>query len=300
MYFKGLVKYWSRSITVSSKPTLSNTQHSHAQPDKQGLPLQGVRVLIARPYEQGLSLSSRLKQLGAEVIQFPTIDVIPTDINPTLKNCFLNLDQYHHVIVISTHAAHYGLQWVDQYWPQLPTGTHWYAVGKKTAHVLFESDIQAATAETGYDSESLLNLPELSDLAHQNVLILRGVGGRELLKEQLEQRGAKVDYADLYQRHCPDYTVSEINDALISFSPKILVALSGETLHNLMKISQNKGIATDNHSTITDKAVLVPSNRVADQARALGFNHVWVPKGLNEQALVDCIQSNYFVLNDMP
>ena len=260
---------------------------------------QGVRVLVARPYDQGSSLSLHLTQLGAKVIQFPTISIEPTPISQPLKNCFLNLDQYHHVIAISVHAVQYGLNWVDQYWPQLPLNIKWYAVGEKTAQALKNADIPAISSKIGFDSESLLNLPELTALEHQKVLILRGTGGRELLKDQLEQRGAIVDYADLYQRDCPNYAVSEINDALITFSPNILIALSGETLHNLVKISQNKDIAIDHQHAITNKAVLVPSHRVADQARSLGFSKIWIPQELNEQALVDCIKSNYCAFNDM-
>ena len=82
-------------------------------------------------------------------------------------------------------------------------------------------------------------------------------------------------------------------------APDILIALSGETLHNLVKISQNKDIALEHRNGITDKAVLVPSKRVADQARSLGFTKIWIPQGLHEQALVECIESNYVALNDM-
>lgn len=287
------MRYWSRSTKVSSKagPT-DHQKNAHTL-------WQGMRVLVARPLEQGASLSSHLRQLGASVVQFPAISVEPTPNSPQLKNCFLNLDQYSHVIAISAHAVQYGLDWIDQYWPQLPLNINWYAVGDKTARALREAEIPAVSSKTGFDSESLLNLSELTDLEHQKILIMRGTGGRELLKHQLEQRGAIVDYAELYQRNCPTYTVSEINDALITFSPNILVALSGETLHNLVKISQNKDIAIERQHSMTDKAVLVPSHRVAEIAKSLGFSKVWVPQALNEQALVDCIESNYIAINDM-
>ncbi|UZE96451.1 uroporphyrinogen-III synthase [Alkalimarinus alittae] len=278
---------------MSSKTNLTNSKKNTRTT------LKGVRVLIARPHDQGKALTSQLKQLGAEVIQFPTIAVESSPSSQPLKNCFLNLDQYSHVIAISVHAVRYGLEWINQYWPQLPLNIQWYGVGEKTAQALKDADIPAIASETGYDSESLLNLPELTELAHQKILILRGEGGRELLKQQFEQQGAKVDYANLYQRSCPTYSVSEINNALITFSPDILITLSGETLHNLIKISQNKDIAIEQRNRIMDKYVLVPSQRVADQARSLGFSKVWVPKALNEQALVECIESNYVALNDM-
>ncbi len=249
--------------------------------------LKGVRVLIARPQDQSTALAEQLQKIGAEVIQLPAIEIKPTPPSDLLKARFLNLDQYHHVIAISTYAAQLGLNWIDQYWPQLPISIKWYAVGSKTASVLNNADIEVITAFQGNDSEALLNLSELTQLTNEKVLILRGVDGREQLKKTLEQRGAKVDYAELYQRTLPLYTDSELDEALITFSPDILITLSGETLHNLVKLSQNRAL------TITNKTVLVPSQRVADQARSLGFSNILIPSALNEHSLIECIASNH-------
>ena len=97
----------------SEKSPRSRDSASHS-------PLKGVRILIARPQEQGSSLAAQLQELGAEVIQLPTIEIQPTPHSPELKEHFLNLDKYSHVIAISAHAANYALEWIDQYWPQLP------------------------------------------------------------------------------------------------------------------------------------------------------------------------------------
>jgi len=249
--------------------------------------LKGIRVLVARPQGQGATLVAQLQTQGAEVIQLPSIEITPVPLCPSLKNYFLNLDQYYHIIAISTHAARLGLHWVDQYWPQLPVSIKWYAVGDKTASVLNDADIEVITAFQGNDSEALLDLPELAQVNNENILILRGVDGRELLKQALEQRGAKVDYAELYQRTLPPYTDSELDEALITFSPDILITLSGETLHNLVKLSQNRAL------NITDKTILVPSERVAGQARSLGFSNILIPDALDEPSLIECIASNH-------
>ena len=248
--------------------------------------LKGVRVLVARHQNQSSTLSAQLQRAGAEVIQFPAIEIQPTPLTAFLKNNFLNLDQYHHIIAISAHAARLGLHWIDQYWPQLPVSIKWYAVGEKTASILNDADIEVITAFQGSDSEALLDLSELAQLNNENVLILRGLGGRELLKQTLEQRGAKVEYAELYQRTLPNYSDSELNKAFIAFSPDILITLSGETLHNLVKLSQNRDIA------IINKTVLVPSERVAEQARSLGFSKILIPDALDEHSLVECIALN--------
>ncbi len=249
--------------------------------------LAGIRILIARPREQGAALALQLQQQGAETLLLPTIEIRPEPDNSALRQCFLNLDQYQHIIAISAHAAQVGLQWVDQYWPQLPLAIHWYAVGHKTATMLNQEDIQVITSSTGNNSEALLNLPELTQLQNERVLILRGVGGRELLKQQLEQRGAVVDYAELYHRALPTYSDDELRRALVDFSPDILVTLSGETLHNLVMLSQNSNI------TLTNKVVLVPSERVAEQARSLGFNRIWIANELDGHSLAECIATHW-------
>ena len=248
--------------------------------------LKGIRVLIARPKGQGETLTAQLQNKGAEVVQLPAIEIQPTPLNTQIKNCFLNIDQYQHVIVISTHAARLGLHWLDHYWPQRPVFIKWYALGEKTASILNKADIEVITAFQGNDSEALLDLPELTQLNNESVLILRGLGGRERLKQTLEQRGANVDYAELYQRGLPSYSHSELDKALIKFLPEILITLSGETLNNLVKLSKNRDIM------ITNKTVLVPSKRVAEQARLLGFSKILIPDALDEHSLIKCLLLN--------
>ncbi|WP_275576186.1 uroporphyrinogen-III synthase [Aquitalea magnusonii] len=59
-------------------------------------------------------------------------------------------------------------------------------------------DILFPTA--GSDSEALLALPQLADVAGQHWLIVRGQGGRALLADTLCARGAQVSLAEVYQR----------------------------------------------------------------------------------------------------
>ena len=83
------------------------------------------------------------------------------------------------------------------------TNISWVAVGQKTADRLAKYGIQASvpTLET---SEGMLQLPlftQRQDL--QKIAFWRGVGGRQLMMQQCQQRGLDVMNMVLYQRHCP-------------------------------------------------------------------------------------------------
>ena len=54
-----------------------------------------------------------------------------------------------------------------------------------------------------FDSESLLTVPEIINVAGKKILIVRGVGGRDVLAETLKTRGAHVSFAECYQRINP-------------------------------------------------------------------------------------------------
>ena len=91
----------------------------------------------------------------------------------------------------------------------------------------------------GFDSEQLLATPELQDVAGKVVRIIRGNGGRELLASTLRERGATVEYLEVYERVLPDYEDSElagIVDRWRNGEIDVVTIMSVETLVNLITI----------------------------------------------------------------
>ena len=80
------------------------------------------------------------------------------------------------------------------------------AIGPTTARAV--SDLFGCTvihSDVGVTSEDLLSLPELEEIAGKQIGILRGKGGRELLAAELRERGAVVDYFEVYRRKIHAY-----------------------------------------------------------------------------------------------
>ena len=253
--------------------------------------LKGLRVLVCRPGEKAAGLVARLTEAGAQVRSLPTlsIEAVPEQ-DQAVKQAVMSLDRFQHVIFISESAARFGADWIDRYWPQLPLGIQWYAIGDKTARTvrrllpLSEQEIQQPV--DGIDSEALVQLPGLQgSLANESVLIFRGVGGRPHLGEALAGRGAKICYAQVYRRVQPEYSEGDLRRDLSEFDPHLLVCLSAETANNL------SGLAERVRFDLSTKSFIMPSKRAVEECVWLSSAHCIIPKGLAESDIAFSINA---------
>jgi uroporphyrinogen-III synthase len=159
-------------------------------------------VLITRPDSQHHSLLRSLEQDGYRVSHQPALAIEPIPVDAAMRRLLLDIDQYHAVFFASVNAARLALEALDPLWPQWPVGVHWVAVGPATADVLLGAGLPVEMPAAGFDSESVLMLPCLQQVAGQRVLILSGRGGRQHLAEVLTARDALVEKLALYQRAC--------------------------------------------------------------------------------------------------
>jgi uroporphyrinogen-III synthase len=154
--------------------------------------------------------------------------------------------------------------------------TQLVAVGAATARCMVENglrvDIQAP-APAG--SESLLALSEMNAVAGKAVLIVRGETGRELLADTLRDRGARIEYLEVYQRCLPHYTAE---DVALALKADTIVITSVAGLENLCQIV---GEAEVKHKTL-----IVVSERIRQIAAALGFQHIAVTDDVSDTAVV--------------
>ncbi|WP_417564940.1 uroporphyrinogen-III synthase [Marinobacter sp.] len=247
----------------------------HAEPE-----LSGRRILICRPEPEASRLASRFRAAGADVRILPLIDREPLPETPERRTLILCLDEYAHVIAVSPFAARLLLDEVDSWWPQIPMGIRWYGVGAGTAAVFAEHGLSPQKPPEGWTSEALLALPSLNDFQGERVLLASGENGRELIRETLEARGARVTLLPLYRRFCPEYSPEQIQETLETFAPEAIVTLSGETLNNLIALSANSS------HNLYDRLLIVPADRVAEQARKAGFRNPCIPGSLADNDIV--------------
>ena len=240
--------------------------------------LKGTRVLVIRPRRQPDSFCKLLQASGAEVEQTPVLSIQPAANQQGIKDLIIDFDNTDIAIFVSVNAARIATQWLDSYWPMLPVGVDYFAVGKGTAAVLNEAGIEAVSAQQ-QNSEGLLELPQLQQVEGKRVTIFRGVGGRELLSEQLTHRGARVQYCELYHRQPEPEQIALARNQLASV--QVLVAHSGELL---------QALGSAEHIQQTDLQLVVPGQRVAAIAAELGYCNISVAENAGPEAMLSALQ----------
>lgn len=236
-------------------------------------PLKGFKVLVTRPKQQAKDLCDLIVQAGGEPIAFPVIDIMPIDQKQWSEVMLTELDM---IIFVSRNAVTNFVSGIKQ---PLPDAVQLVSVGDGSAASMrshgLRVDIQP---EQSIGSEGLLLMPELESMAGKKVLIVRGKGGRELLANTLEQRGAHVHYVEVYQRTLPTPSALQCQQALTA---DFLVCTSVAGVKNLTVLLQ-KGL-----KSLLDKPMLVISERIKDYAVSLGFEHVLVTKDTNDNAVIE-------------
>ncbi|MEN8261729.1 MAG: uroporphyrinogen-III synthase, partial [Pseudomonadota bacterium] len=196
--------------------------------DAPSSPLSGVGVLVTRPRAQAAELIEAIQEKGGDAICFPVIEIVPRDSTEIVKDAAA-LPNPDIAIFVSPNAVAHGLPYAS--------GAAKAAIGPATAAAIrFAGQTVEIKPSQGYDSESLLAEPALSDVAGKQVRIIRGGNGRKLLADTLKKRGAIVNYLPVYERKLP--TVSpellvEVEAIWREGKINAITLMSVETLKNL-------------------------------------------------------------------
>lgn len=250
--------------------------------------LAGKTILVTRPAEQSAGLSRLIRDAGGTPFVFPAIEIKEPSDPERLADILDRLEEFDLAIFVSPTAVARAFEYLDanENWPKNLAVA---AVGRGSAWALKVSGIDKVIAPTDQsDSEALLALPELRNVAGKRIVIFRGEGGRELMAQTLSQRGASVEYAECYRRARPEADVAPLLQQQLRHPFSAMALTSREGLANLHEML---GDAWDLFKSVP---VFVPHARIAEAARQLGMHSVHVtPSGDTDtmQAMIKFFQS---------
>ena len=220
--------------------------------------LAGKHIVITRPAHQSAHIKQCLQNYGANITLLPVIEIQAIN-TITIQN----IDDVDWLIFISPNAVKYGLKQVDLKAVLKRSNTLIAAIGRKTAKALEQHQINAdIVPQSSFNTESFLELAETKAIEGKQILIFRGEGGRELLAKTLQQRGAKVEYAEVYRRICPQQNIDKLKSQWQQQLIDVIVITSSEGLYNLYTMAV--------HDWIKHVPLLLGSPRMKTAAMELG------------------------------
>lgn len=172
-------------------------------------PLFGKRVVITRSREQAGGFSRQLRNLGADVLEVPTIRFEPPTEREPLIDALLELNSYDWLVFTSPNGVTTFFEYFFRQFHDMRDlgGARIAAVGPATANKLKELHLQVdlmPAESTG--SAVAKEFQKFESIENLKICLLRAeVAGQELPKT-LEEEGAIVDDIPLYR------TVAETAD----------------------------------------------------------------------------------------
>jgi uroporphyrinogen-III synthase len=250
-------------------------------------PLEGLHIVVTRPAGQATHLAEALADLGAKPVLFPVLEIFDVDDPHALQDIAIRLDEFDLACFVSPNAVEKSLTAIlaRRSWPP-----HLYAatVGRSSELALAKFGVVNVVSPQGrFDSEALLELPELRDMTGKRVVIFRGDGGRELLGDTLKQRGAEVEYVTCYRRDKPDRDPSPLLKLWSDGHLDAVTATSSEGLRNLVDMVGKLG-----QTWLKKTPLFVPHQRIAGLARALGCHEV-ILTGPGDDGLIAGLLEHY-------
>ena len=248
--------------------------------------LKGLKILVTRPLPQAKKLALLIEQHGGEAVIFPTLAIEPVNNEDTIVSQLEKLSNYHWLIFISANAVNFA-QRANKNKNFCFESVKIAAIGKATAKALENIGLTVdLMPDAGFNSEALLLMPELQSLDKQNILIVRGEGGRETLAKTLQQRGAKVNYLEVYKRCLPKINDDTLVIKLLKQRKLNAITItSGDGLNNLMSLLAGRIIAP----LILETPLIVISTRIKKIAVKIGFKHVLVSASPADIAIIKTV-----------
>jgi uroporphyrinogen-III synthase len=223
-------------------------------------PLTDLTVLVTRPAVQCAVLCAEIERQGGTAIAFPAVEIEPVAVQATVASA-----DYDLVVFVSVNAVEHGARQVTK-----SARTRIAAIGRATAAALAAAELAAdIVPEAGFTSEALLAHPQLQLTGDARVLIMRGEGGRELLKETFVAQGLSVETREVYRRVRPNVDADRVAAVEARWSDEgidVVTATSIETLQNLQAMLTDRG-----RQLLSSTALLVPSRRIVAAAVSEGL-----------------------------
>lgn len=246
-------------------------------------PLAGRGIVITRPRAQAAGLAAGVEAAGGRAIVQPALEILDAPDVAAVHAILDRLESFDLAVFISPNAVQKAMNLLRARRPGLewPAGVAVAAVGRGSRRALEQQGVREVAAPAAQaDSEALLALPLLTQVAGRRVVVFRGDGGRELLGDTLAARGASVTYAECYRRARPAGEVAPLLRAWARGEVHAVVVTSAQALAHFTDM-----VGALAQSWLRATPMFVAHERIAEAARRAGVQTVRVAGAGDDEML---------------
>ena len=206
-------------------------------------PLAGKKILITRARDQAAVFSSSLRDLGAEVIELPTIEIVPPASWKGLDRAINQIESYSWLIFTSVNGVNFFWQrWEGRNKGRLPSSLKICAIGPATAYQLMEKGIEVHYTPKEFVAEAILKGFEKSMLKGKRILLARAKEARDILPEGLRKMGAQVDVVETYRTVKPKWGSKRLKELLMKGKVDAITFTSSSTVNHFAELLKKEDL----------------------------------------------------------
>jgi uroporphyrinogen III methyltransferase/synthase len=212
-----------------------------SQQSNGGSVLSGKRIVVTRPRTQASELARRLSELGAEVIEFPTIAIEPPMDYAPMDRAIQQLHDYHWLFFTSVNGVQSFFSRLRRLGKDSQAVAHlkMVAIGPETVSRLESEGVHAYLVPAKYQAEGILERLNPAEIRGRRILIPRAAKAREILPETLRQWGASVDVVQAYTTVLPQQHQLGL-DGLSQKQIDVITFTSSSTVENFLQLLEGK------------------------------------------------------------
>ncbi|MDB6097151.1 MAG: hypothetical protein JWM09_1429 [Francisellaceae bacterium] len=250
--------------------------------------LLDLNVLITRPEGAQHNLIKKIENLGGNTHYYPAIENKLLDDLKYLKQTLKNIPRVDKIIFISKTSTLKLIPYLKKHFTNFPK-LQWMSVGPGTASCLLEQGIKEVITPTTppFNSESFLKLNCLNDIKNQTILIVRADKGREVIRDTLVERGARVEYITSYKRILPPPPPPNLVN-WVSLKADVIITTSYESIGNVLKLFKDI-----EKPKILSIPILVVGQRNTKQAESLGFTTIIEASAADDEHIIQALVDRY-------
>jgi len=200
-------------------------------------------VLVGRAQHQAGALSENLRELGAEVLEIPFIEIRRPASYAPLDSALKIIDRYDWLILTSVNG-------VEALWERLKMTAlpetalkhlHVAAIGPATRKAIEARGLTVEVVPEEYVAESVVE--SLKDrITGRKVLLARAKVARDVIPTELRKLGAEVEVVEAYETVVPEGSKLKLREALKDEKdrPDIITFTSSSTVKNFLALVEDK------------------------------------------------------------